>query len=101
MAASKTEKDSECLDQDQIRNVQEISLCKCMLQAKAVFKIEIVFGEAKIDHGLDRGDLLVRLQSYSMGKLGISVPIRAYIVILHGGYGCVVDREHQSFIGWA
>lgn len=25
--------------------------------------------------------------------------MQAYIVFLHGGYGCIVDREHQGLVG--
>ena len=53
MTANEAEEDGECLYQNQVGYVEEISLGKCMLQAEAILEIEVRFGEAKIGHDLN------------------------------------------------
>jgi hypothetical protein len=52
MTANETEEDGERLYQNQVGDVEEISLGKCMLQAEAILEIEVGFGEAKVGHDL-------------------------------------------------
>ena len=99
MAANETEEDGECLNQNQARDIEKISLGKCIFQAEAVLEIEVGFTEAKVGHDLDPREILVRLHSCPC-VLQILIPVRTYIVFLHGGYGCVIDGEHQSLVGW-
>ena len=53
MTANETKEDGECLYQNQVGDVEEISLGKCMLQAKAILEIEVGFGDAKVGHDLN------------------------------------------------
>jgi len=61
MAANETDENGECLYQNQVGNIKEISLGKCMLQADAVLEIELGFGETKIGNDLNAGQASARL----------------------------------------
>lgn len=70
-----------------------------MLQAEAVLEIEVAFGNSKVGNDLNAGEMSVRLYSCPC-MMQIPISKQTYIVFLHGGYGCVVDGEHQSLVGW-
>jgi hypothetical protein len=59
VAANKVEKYSECLQQNQIKVVEEIGFGKGKLQADAILQIQVGFRQAKVDHDLNVGDILI------------------------------------------
>lgn len=53
METDEKEKDGECLHEDQVWDIEEISLSKCMFQPEAVLETEIRFGAAKVGQDLN------------------------------------------------
>jgi hypothetical protein len=48
MSANKTKEDGKCLHQSKVWYIQKISSCKSMLEALAIFEIELGFGRSEI-----------------------------------------------------
>ena len=61
MATSKGEKYSKGLHQDEVRDIEEIGIGKCIFEAKAVLEIEVRFSEAKVGQYLGARHTLMGL----------------------------------------
>lgn len=63
-----------------------------MFQAKSIFEIEIGFGGAEVTYNLFDPRVIIA-SSYIFQELHGSAG-KAYIVIFHGGYCSIINREH-------